>query len=407
MSGLERGPTRAPARPTSVAGSAYLRLRLTPGRVVALVAGLAAIVLGIVVIGPGTQPGLPLDPRSTEPNGLAGLVDLLGQLDVEVTIDHEVPTDPATTVFLPVDQLSTEHRDEVRAFAHAGGTLVVAGAGALAHDLTPAHAPLSDMFGSTTFGPSCEELPQVRAVRHSDWQAMEVPDDATACFPSPADDGTAWLVSVPHGEGRIIALGSGAPFTNQLLDEDDNAVLAVSLLGPAPGDEVVVIPRPEVGEGDTPLLELVPDGVWRGVWLLVAAVVVAALWRGRRLGAPVEERLPPVLPSAELARSVGHLFQRVGDRDAAARRLRSQLRRELRQQLGAAPTLPSAELAELTASRTAVALDDAHLALVDTPVADDRALTDLAAAVARVRHDARRSPDRPETTTSPPNRSVL
>jgi hypothetical protein len=324
----------------------------------------------------------------------------LDDVGVQVDITISPPSDTSTKVFVPVDQLDSSRRDEVRDFAAAGGTVVVAGADALLHGLDPVGSPVSDVFGATDRSPACEELAEVDRVEHGAWAAMEVPPDATSCFPADGDDPAAWLVAVPRGEGTIVAIGSASPFTNGALDVADNAVLAAALLGPAPGDELVVIPRPEVGEGDTPLLELVPDGVWRALWLGLAAVVAGVWWRGRRLGHPVEERLPPVLPSAELARSVARLFQRSGDRGAAADRLRRDLRREVARSLGLPDTTPVERLAELVTARTAVDPDDARTALLDGPVPDDRALTALAAAVARVRADHRHPPGEP--TAAPP-----
>jgi hypothetical protein len=88
-------------------------------------------------------------------------------------------------------------------------------------------------------------------------------------------------------------------------------VLAAALLGPAPGDRLVVVPRPdEAPTGGDGLLGLVPDGVWQLLALLVLALLLAVVWQGRRDGVVVSESLPPVLPSAELARSLAGLLQR-------------------------------------------------------------------------------------------------
>lgn len=389
--------------PIARTGVATTRIRFGLRQISLVAAALVTVVLAVLVLGPPGEDGLPFDPRSTAPDGLAGVVELLGESGVQVDIEISLPDDTSTRVFVPVDQLTTERRAEVEDFVTRGGTVVVAGDASPLHDLTPAGAPVSDVFGATTRAPACPELAEVGPVEHDAWAAMEVPDGAIACF---TDDGdTAWLVSRSRGAGHVIAIGSATPFTNGWLAEADNAVLAAAVLGPGEEDRLVVIPRPEVGEGETPLIELVPAGVWRFLALILAAAVVGVLWRARRLGPPVEERLPPVLPSAELARSVAQLFQRSGDRDAAATRLRDDVRREVGRWLGVPAGTPDARVAELLAERTDVSVDDARTALLDGPVADDAALSHLAAAVVRVRDACHRPAVPSERADEPLGRS--
>jgi hypothetical protein len=357
--------------------------RRTLRRLGAATIGLVLVVAGVVLTGPAAEE-FPLDPDSSADDGLLGIVRLLEELDVQVEVTPGVPSDLSTRVFVPVDQLGSTRRAELVRFAEDGGTVIVAGASSQLHGLDVAqNGGLVDALGRTSREPDCAELDQVAEVFQDGWTGLEVPPEATACFPD--GDGGAWLVSVPTGDGTIVALGSARPFTNQLLDEADNAVLAATLLGPSPGERLVVVPRGEIGEGDTPLLELVPAGFIRALWLLLAALLAGVLWRARRLGPPVEERLPPVLPSAELARSVAGLLQRAGDRGAAAGRIREDLRQEVRRALQLPIGTPSSRLVELLPRRSAVTEDDARVALLDAPIDHDRDLTALAAAASRVR----------------------
>ncbi|TVR17211.1 MAG: DUF4350 domain-containing protein [Nitriliruptor sp.] len=353
--------------------------------------GLLALVLSVFLLGPPVD-GLPLDPDSVAPDGLRGVVEVLEQLEVEVTVEGTPPDDRDTRALLPVDRLDATTRAAWEDWIEDGGELVVADPGSLLHDLAPVGS--DQLFGRSARSPDCDLLPEVGEVLHSAWEGIEVPDGATACFPI-GEDG-AWLVRVARGEGAVVVLGSAAPLTNGLLDEADNAVLAAALLGPAPGERLVVIPRPdEVPATEGGLLALVPDGVWQLLALLVLALLLAVVRQGRRDGVVVTESLPPVLPSAELARSLAGLLQRAGDRADAAERLRRGNRRTVARTLGLAPDAAPATLLHEVLRRSAVAEEDAEVALLPGGVDDDAGLVAVAAAGRRLRADLTRAPSDP------------
>jgi hypothetical protein len=349
------------------------------------VAMVGLLVAAAVVAGPPASE-TPLDPDSTASDGLRGVRDLLTQVGVDVEVSLERPIDISAKVFVPLDLLGTERREALLDWVREGGTLVVADAGSPLHGLAAGGTGLAGALGATPRPPACDlvALAEVDEVVHAGWRGLEVPDGADSCFPI-GDDGEAWMVVRPEGDGTLVALGSADPFTNGQLDRADNAVLAAALLGPAPGDRLVMVPRPPVGEGETGLLDLVPVRVWRGLAVLLVAATLGLLWRSRRLGPPVAERLPPVVPAAELARSVAALLQRAHSRQGAADQLRSGARREVAQRLGAGTTAGGLELAALVSARTAVDAETARLGLVDHPVEDDDSLVAVARAAAEVR----------------------
>jgi len=350
--------------------------------------GLLALVLSVFLLGPPVD-GLPLDPGSVAPDGLRGVVEVLEELEVDVTVDLTPPEDRDVRALLPVDRLDAATRAAWEDWIETGGELVVADPGSPVHDLAPVGS--DQLFGRSARSPDCDLLPEVGEVLHSAWEGVEVPDGATTCF-AVGEDG-AWLVRTARGEGTVVVLGSAAPLTNGLLDEADNAVLAAALLGPAPGARLVVIPRPdEVPAGEDGLLALVPDGVWQLLALLVLALLLAVVWQGRRDGVVVTEALPPVLPSAELARSLAGLLQRKGDRADAAERLRRGNRRTVARTLGMAPGAPPETLLHEVLRRSAVAHEDAEVALLPGEVDDDASLVAVAAAGRRLRADLTRGP---------------
>ncbi|MFA9428591.1 DUF4350 domain-containing protein [Egicoccus sp. AB-alg2] len=351
----------------------------------AVVAAVVSLVVAGLLVGP-TATDDPLDPASVGPEGLRGLVEVLRHNDVDVDVSLEPPADQATSVFVPVDLLTDARRDALLDWVEAGGRLVVADAGSPLHGLAAAGAGFVDTIGPTTRAPRCDLLPEVAAVTHAGWVGYEVPDDATACFA--LGDDHAWLVATSHGSGEVVALGSAAPFTNRLLDDDDHAVLAASLLAPAPGDRLRIAPRPPLGEGETSLLDLVDPRVWQGLALLLGAVVVAAIARGRRLGRPVAEQLPPVLPSIELTNSLAQLLQRAGRPAAAATRLRADARGVVAHATGQPPHVTDERLVAAAVARLGVSEVEARTALLDQPEVADADLLTVQKAVRRLRHAA-------------------
>src|SRR5699024_8540480 len=157
------------------------------------------------------QPGQIYDPRSTEPRGLAGLVDLLNGAEVEVSITTERYVDTSTYVFIPDARvLSDEEAAELLNWADRGRTAVVAGS-ASRLGLQPVAASFVDAVGATARRPDCPApaLAHVEAVEHGGWSGFAVPDDTTACFATA--EGAAWLVQQEHGGGTVVAVGSVEP----------------------------------------------------------------------------------------------------------------------------------------------------------------------------------------------------
>jgi hypothetical protein len=358
-------------------------------------AGVALLVVAALVAGP-TDGEVPLDPDGVGPEGLRGLREVLAEVGVHTDVALDPPADTDVRAFVPVDLLNRARREDWRGWVERGGLLVVADPASPLHGLAATGPGLADLVGATARAPGCDALASrgVAEVRHGSWVDLEVPDDARwACFPAGDGTATAWAVARPVGAGTVVALGSAAPFTNGALGRADHAVLAAALLAPAPGDRVVLVPRPPVGEGDEALLDLVAPRVWRGLGLLALATLLTLLWRGRRLGAPVTEPLPPVVPAAELARSVAGLLQRADDRAGAAAALRRALRRDVTEVLGApAGTPPDRLAASLAARLPSLPADLVDTALVDRPVDRDEDLVHVARAVETCRSALRAGP---------------
>ena len=327
-----------------------------------------------------------LDPGSVEPAGSAALAALLRDRGVTVVPadrpDALAALDSATTVLVTVpDRL---RRADLATLARSGARVVLVAPGeraleALAPGVRPGTPPpgLLDTADPTS---GCG-LPAAVAAGAVDLDGAvyEVTPPAVGCYPR--GTAAALALSVP-----TTVLGSATPFTNDALDRAGNAALTMRLLGGTPRLLWYSPPVLPDADGATPLVRLVPPGwLWGGATLLVAGVVTA-LWRGRRLGPPVPERLPVRVPAAETTRGRAGLYRRLGARGRAAEVLRAQARRLLAARLGLAAAAGSEALTAAVAG-AAAGYDRADVAdLLSGPApVDDRALVELADALDRLR----------------------
>jgi hypothetical protein len=346
-----------------------------------LVAALA--VVGII-IAQEPDDGPPLDPDSTGPAGTRALVETLERLGARVDISADTPARDATAVLVLADDLDEDGRDRAEAWAREGGTLVVADPG----------SPLApDIVGTTQLGPVSTTLPRecdvaaladVQRVSAPGAAVIETPDAGAGCFPRGEGH---WLVVEPLGDGALVALGGPGAFTNAVLGDADNAMLAAALLLGDPNPRVHLQQPPLPGSGDAGLLDLIPDRVIEALVQLLAAFLVFALWRSRRLGRPVEEVLPVALPGSELTLAFGNLMQSSGARQQAADLLRHDLAHALAERFGLPAAAPPDTLAQ--AAARAGADRERVLRVLTAPAPTDEAgLLAYAAAVDAVRAEA-------------------
>ncbi|MCD2195020.1 DUF4350 domain-containing protein [Actinomycetospora endophytica] len=345
---------------------------------------LAAVVL--TVVGTRADRGL-LDPDSVDPAGGAALVALLRDQGVRVDVadrpDALAAADPGTTVLVATpDRL---RRADLDTLARSGARMVLVAPGSRPLEaLAPgvrAGAPPPALLTTESPDPSCPVPAAVAAGRiDTDGDVYEVTPPAVGCYPQ---GGTAALAV----SGRTTVVGSATPFRNDALDHAGNAALTMRLLGAGPRVLWYVPPvLPDDTAGPTPLVRLVPPGwVWGGATLLLAALVTA-LWRGRRLGPLVAERLPVRVPAAETTRGRAGLYRRLGARARAAEVLRDDARRRLAARVGLSAHTPAEAL---TAAVVAAApgYDPAAVAdlLYGAAPPDDRALVVLAGALDELR----------------------
>ncbi|MEU3573645.1 DUF4350 domain-containing protein, partial [Kitasatospora sp. NPDC036755] len=274
----------------------------------------------------------PLDPRSYDRDGAHAVVALLERqgLKTEFTADPTAaPAGPDTLVLPDPDLLSPAELRAVAAARHHRLVLVVPGPAALT-----ALAPgirLSDDTGGPPYASvrsTPAECPLTEAAgagsARQGGMLYTAGSRGQGCYPR----GHGYpLVSLPVGDGGrdVIVLGSGAFLSNEELAEDGNASLALGLLGSQPRLTWHLpdysVPLPEGARTKT-IGDYLPSGLHWASYQLAVAAVLAALWRGRRLGPVISENLPVVVRAAETTEGRARLYRRAKARGRAAEALR-------------------------------------------------------------------------------------
>jgi hypothetical protein len=279
--------------------------------------GLLAILLSLVALTAGSSAGSSYDPRSAKPAGTRALAELLRGRGIDVSRGTGVATD--TTVLVPFPQALTS--DQLSELVTSGADVVLLDPGSL----PDADVNSENSLDTKTRSPGCAYSPaQTAGAARLGGGRYSGPTLAVACY-----DG-ALLTLAPDtvpGAGRITVLGSGDFLTNERLDQQGNAALAIGLLSGKP-KMTWYFGRP-LNDGAKTLTELLPSGVKWALLQLGIAVLFVAAWRARRLGPVVTEPLPVVVRAAETVLGRARLYASARARATAAEALRSGSRARL------------------------------------------------------------------------------
>ncbi len=382
---------------TSLDRDARAQWRSVRGPVIAL--GLLLLVSLILALVASRQRSGLLDPRAYDPAGSRALAQLLTAEGVQVHLvttltEAQAAAAPDTTLLIARPELLPPDRLERLRDTSRQLVLVAPGPEAL-QALAPA-VTLRDSAEVRDRAPGCA-LPLATAAGDADlggalYQARAEDGGGVAlCY---TEGGLASLVRVEDAGRAVTVIGSPAPLTNDKLDENGNAALALSLLGQQPR---LVWYLPSLSDaalregGDASLIALLPRGLKLAVVQVGIAVLLLALWRARRLGPVVREPLPVVVRAAEAVEGRARLYRRARARDRAADALRGAARDRLIPRLGLTSAAGPHAVIDAVARRTGRAAADVGALLYGAPPVDDAALVRLADAVDAVEREVRRS----------------
>ncbi|WP_157529959.1 DUF4350 domain-containing protein [Microtetraspora niveoalba] len=374
----------AVAAPSSVSTAPTARGVWRSGRGVLVVALLVLVtaLAPVLLSSPGTA-GRPLDPADPSLSGGKALAELLTRRGVSVERVESVAAmlaaaRPDSQLLIGDTVAMTE--DEAREIAASGRDRLIVGNAAHLGVLAPG-VLADDDARSRSREPRCSLREAAGAgSAFIGGLSFTAPAGATGCYPA---DGRPTLVRYSPDGATVTVTGGGAFMTNLRLAEDGNAALALNLAGARP--RLIWLAAPEkpgpgaAGPSGTSLGDLIPDAVPWAILQLAVAVVVVALWRGRRLGPVVAERLPVVVRASETVEGRGRLYRARRARDRAAQALRAAAIDRLAPRLGLPPTAAAEEVVAAAAVRTGREAAEVRSALYGPVPADDAALVALAA----------------------------
>lgn len=375
------------------------------GRGVALAVVLLLVgAVVIAVVRSDTKHGV-LDPRSVDPYGSRAVAELLSDRGVSTRVvatleQARAAAAPDTTVLVTAPDLLTQNQQTQlhRALDGSGGrTVLVAPGGASVERLVPGVTadPATSLVSARA--PECD-LSAARRAGAADTGGIRYTSTrlgTDACYPSQR---LATLLRVPDsdGDGDTVVLGAPDILFNERLDNEGNASLALQLLGSRTHLVWYLPSLSDISDSGTDdeksFMELLPSGWLWGTLQLFVAAALAALWRARRLGPLVPERLPVAIRASETVEGRARLYRKANARDRAAAALRSATRTRLAPLLGV--PVSQAHTPEVMLSALSAHLrgdgQAPHALLFGPPPGDDTALVSLTDQLDALEREVRR-----------------
>ena len=369
-----------------------------PVRIAAIAAG---ALLGLTVLssflpgGGGQGGGSPSSSFSHRPDGASAWAELLSRFGRDVDrlrgdLDAS-PLDPSVTmVVLDAPGLGEGEAEALGDFVRRGGHLVAGGAGvddwlAAVIDEPPLLGDEGLRIALPVGDPPAPEVEGVRTVRAGRSGSWEVAGQLRPILGGEDGGGPVIALAGGSGSGRVVALADPSPVQNGFLAAEDNAALALGLVGSA--DRPVLFAEGAHGYGDSEGLSALPRR-WR--LALAGLGLAAAIWvygRSRRLGPPEDEArlLPP--PRWAYIDAVAGTLARTRRPQEAAEPVRRQARELIARRAGLPPDAGPKDLYE-AAVRLGVPPDEAAAALGAPGPSDEASVLAAGKALARLTGEA-------------------
>jgi hypothetical protein len=321
-----------------------------------------------------------MDADSTDPDGARALVTVLRDHGVDVVVaqtvgDVERAARPDSLLLVAETYFMVDDDLMKRLAAAPGDRLIV-------EPVSTTRAALASKIrigSSDSMGgdPGCS-LPEANRAGRAQFGFSDTYQAAvdnlglTRCY-----DGA--VVRYRDGDRTVTVVGSADFMVNSGLLKEGNAALAMNLAG----DRARLIwyaPQHVEGESSSSatFTDLMPDVVNWIIWQLWLVVLLVALWRGRRLGPLVAEKLPVVVRASETVEGRGRLYRSRRARDRAADALRTASLQRMMPRLGLTANAEPAAVVAAVAARCHGRLEDAHYTLYGPVPATDTDLVHLA-----------------------------
>jgi hypothetical protein len=277
-----------------------------------------------------------MDPQSTSSDGTHAVVTLLREGGVDVVEAPDIASVEGAarpgTLIAVLQTFALLDDDVLQRLGDLPGDRLLVSPSTSTRE---ALASRVDIAGAVPFGgsdPGCDLREATRAgqVQFGVSDKFESVDDfpVTSCY------GGA-LVRYSDDGRTVTVVGSGDFMTNGGLLSDGNAALAMNLAGTDPR-VIWYAPQQREGYSDAgaDITDLIPPAVKWIVFQLCVAIALVALWKGRRLGPLVAERMPVVVRASETVEGRGRLYRSRRARDRAADALRTATLQRMLPRLG-------------------------------------------------------------------------
>lgn len=364
-------------------------------------AALFILLVGIVSVGVAGSGagGTALSSTNPAPGGAMAVAEVLRQQGVVVTATDSLKDtaaaidDPSDTTLVLYDPDLYLTDDQLSQAVRLADTVILVDASFTElRAVAPGVAQAGIVTG--TLKADCT-LPAVTAAGKvsgggSGYRVTDESLDSTSCLGS--GDRVFSLVRLPKDGGTLTLLGATDALTNDKVIENGNAALALTLLG-AHHDLIWYIPTYADLPTDQPqdLGSLTPGWVIPVMVLLVITFLVAAIWRGRRLGPLVVENLPVTVRASETMLGRARLYERSSSRLRALDSLRIGAIGRLAALCGLPRVASVDEVVAGVASVTGRQVGDVRRLLVDDIPNSDRDLVALSDALLILEHEVARA----------------
>jgi hypothetical protein len=367
---------------TDTAVTPTLRQRLRASRWVLVVLLVVVAVATLTTVLTAARPGGRMDPEATSSEGAHALVALLRDHGVDVVVADDIAAvERAATPDSLVMTVQTTHlvsEDVLRRLAAVpGDRLIVEPVSRTREILAPEIR--RDDAGSVGGPPDCDLREATRAgdvqFGGSDTYVASGDVPVTRCY-----EGA--LVRYTDAGRTVTVVGSSDFMTNSGLLKEGNAALAMNLAGTKPR---LIWYAPQQREGETTggasIFDLIPDQVYWIVIQLSLVVLLVALWKGRRIGPLVAERLPVVVRASETVEGRGRLYRSRRASDRAADALRTATLQRIVPRLGLGADASPAAVVQTVFERTGQDPRAVWHVLYGPPPSTDTDLVNLAHAL--------------------------
>lgn len=354
--------------------------------------GVLTLLSVVLSLGGQEHPTGPLEPEGPNAQGSRALVQILQQREHDVAIARSVDEAreaahaDSVLVVAGTQRLSVQHLERL---SEASGDLLLPRPDKKALEELAPEVERAGVTDVTSLDPQCG-MPAADTAGTADtggtlYTPAEGATEAAGCYPPPkgnADDGYGLLRVARENGGTTTLLGNPAPLTNERLARNGNAALALNLISDR--DTVWLLPDVPEDEGNASVWQMLPVSLRMALIPLAVTLLALALWRGRRLGPLVSERLPVVVRAAETTEGRARLYASRHARDRAAAALRTGFLDRVLPPLGLGPDAAPETVLDALATRTGEdpqqvrPLVYAPSAGTDTFTVDDRSLVRLA-----------------------------